>query len=86
MYRDDGTHTDYSRSGEAAFPLFHAASLDRKGSIKGGPYTGPVLPGGGQFGTVGVEDDGRTVKVTLTAWNWEEEVLFSRTFTTQRDD
>ncbi|MGE5719835.1 MAG: alkaline phosphatase D family protein, partial [Nocardioidaceae bacterium] len=82
---DDGTHTDYSRSGDAAFPLFHAASLDRKGSIKGGPYTGPVLPGGGQFGTVGIEDDGRTVKVTMTAWNWEEEVLFARTFTTQRD-
>ena len=83
---DDGTHTDYSRSGDAAFPLFHAASLDRKGSIKGGPYTGPVLPGGGQFGTVGIEDDGRTVKVTMTAWNWEEEVLFARTFTAQRDD
>ena len=81
---DDGTHTDYSRSGDAGFPLFHAASLDRKGSIKGGPYTGPVIPGGGQFGTVDIRDDGRTVRVTMTARTWDDEVLFTKTFTVSR--
>jgi phosphodiesterase/alkaline phosphatase D-like protein len=83
---DDGTHTDYSRSGDDGFPLFHAASLDRKGSIKGGPYTGPVIPGGGQFGTVEIRDDGDTVRVTMTARNWKDEVLFTRTFAASRDD
>ncbi len=83
---DDGTHTDYSDSKKAGFPLFHAASLDRKGSVKGGPYTGPVIPGGGQFGTVAVRDDGRTVRVTLTARTWEDEVLFTKTLAFPRSD
>jgi phosphodiesterase/alkaline phosphatase D-like protein len=83
---DDGTNTDYSDSGNAGFPLFHAASLDRKGSVKGGPYTGPVIPGGGQFGLVSVRDDGTRVRVTLKAMNWQEEVLFTRTFTVSRGD
>jgi hypothetical protein len=83
---DDGTNTDYSDSGNAGFPLFHAASLDRKGSIKGGPYTGPVIPGGGQFGLVTVRDDGTRVRVTMKAMNWQDEVLFTRTFTTSRAD
>ncbi|HSE08082.1 MAG TPA: alkaline phosphatase D family protein [Nocardioidaceae bacterium] len=82
---DDGTHTDYSPVGDAGFPLFHAASLDRRGSIKGGPYTGPVIPGGGQFGTVEIRDDGATVRVTMTARNWKDEVLFTRTFSARRD-
>jgi len=83
---DDGTHTDYSDSKQAGFPLFHAASLDRKGSVKGGPYTGPVIPGGGQFGTVTVRDDGRTVRVTLTARTWEDEVLFTKNLSFPRGD
>jgi phosphodiesterase/alkaline phosphatase D-like protein len=82
---DDGTHTDYSDSGGAGFPLFQAAALDRKGSVKGGPYTGPVLPGGGHFGLVRVDDDGRTVRVTIEARDWQDEVLFTRTFETTRD-
>jgi phosphodiesterase/alkaline phosphatase D-like protein len=82
---DDGTHTDYSDSGEAAFPLFQAASLDRIGSVKGGPYTEKPIPGGGQFGIVTVEDDGETVTVTMTARNYEDEVLFEHTFETTRD-
>ena len=82
---DDGTHTDYSDSGKAAFPLFHAASLDRIGSVKGGPYTEKPIPGGGQFGIVTVEDDGETVTVTMTARNYEDEVLFEHTFEATRD-
>ena len=81
---DDGTHTDYATGGGAAFPLFHAAALDRKASIKGGPYTGPVIGGGGQFGTVRVRDDGREVEVTVVGRNYLDEVLFRRTFTVVR--
>jgi phosphodiesterase/alkaline phosphatase D-like protein len=74
---DDGTNTDYSASQSGGFPLFHAAAIDRPGSVKGGPYTGDVLPGGGQFGTIEVWDDGTTIQATLTGWNWESERLFT---------
>ncbi|GAB2688199.1 alkaline phosphatase D family protein [Thalassiella azotivora] len=78
---DDGTHTDYSTSGAGGFPLLHAAAVDRPGSVKGGPYTGPVLPGGGQFGHVEVQDDGTTVTVTAHGVRWDGETLFTRTVT-----
>lgn len=81
---DDGTNTDYSTDRVGGFPLFQAAALDRRPSVKGGPYTGPVLPGGGQFGTVEVRDDGQTVRVTLEARNYLDEVLFTKTFTRSR--
>jgi phosphodiesterase/alkaline phosphatase D-like protein len=74
---DDGTNTDYSASQSGGFPLFHVAAVDRPGSVKGGPYTGDVLPGGGQFGTIEVRDDGTTIQATLTGWNWESEQLFT---------
>lgn len=67
---DDGSNTDFSTSGAGGFPLLHAAALDRRGNVKGGPYSGPVLPGGGQFGTVEVRDDGRSVVVTLRGYDW----------------
>lgn len=75
---DDGTNTDFSSSQTGGFPLFHAAAVDRPGGVKGGPYTGPVLPGGGQFGTIDIEDDGTSIQATLTGWNWELQRLFSR--------
>ena len=75
---DDGTNTDYSTSGVGGFPLFHAAALDRPANVKGGPYSGPVLPGGGQFGQVEVRDDGTNVEVTLTGWRWDATRLFTK--------
>lgn len=81
---DDGTNTDYSRSGDASFPLFHAAAVDRRGSVKGGPYSGPVLPGTGQFGQVRVRDDGRVVRVTVTGLDWKGRTLLRRTFSVRR--
>eukprot|EP01062_Namystynia_karyoxenos_P039771 TRINITY_DN28928_c0_g1_i1.p1 TRINITY_DN28928_c0_g1~~TRINITY_DN28928_c0_g1_i1.p1 ORF type:complete len:635 (+),score=96.85 TRINITY_DN28928_c0_g1_i1:72-1907(+) len=36
---DDGSHTDYSGTGNAGIPLIHAAPLDRIGKAKGGPYS-----------------------------------------------
>eukprot|EP00947_MAST-08B_sp_MAST-8B-sp1_P006010 g6010.t1 len=41
---DDGSHVP------GGFPLFHASALDKKGSVKGGPYTHGVFPGPGQWG------------------------------------
>ena len=82
---DDGTHTDYSTSGDGGFPLFQAAALDRNASVKGGPYTGPVLPGGGQFGTVTVRDTGQGVRVIVRGWNWKGETLFTRSFLASGD-
>ncbi|NEE02821.1 alkaline phosphatase D family protein [Phytoactinopolyspora halotolerans] len=77
---DDGTNSGYGRSG-AAFPVLHAAALDRPGSTKGGPYSHGAFPGGGQFGTITVHDDGSApVTVELAGWNWESERLLSYTF------
>lgn len=81
---DDGTNTDYATEGSAGFPLFHVAALDRKESIKGGPYTGPVIAGGGQFGTIRVKDDGERVEVKMVARNYMEKVLFTKTFVATR--
>jgi hypothetical protein len=81
---DDGTNTDYSTDRAGGFPLLQAAALDRRPSVKGGPYTGPVLPGSGQFATVQVQDDGATVRVTVVGRNYLDEELFTRTFTRNR--
>jgi phosphodiesterase/alkaline phosphatase D-like protein len=35
---DDGSHSDYSRTGRAGFPVMHAGALDRPGSVKGGLF------------------------------------------------
>lgn len=58
---DDGTHSP------GGIPVLQAAPLDRRGSVKGGPYThGPFAPPlfsmtntfDGQFGIITVEDEG----------------------------
>lgn len=79
---DDGTNTDYSTSQAGGFPLLQAAALDRPGSVKGGPYSDGVFPGGGQFGVVEVRDDGGdTIEVTLDGRTWDGRTLVTRTFT-----
>ena len=63
---DDGSNNHFGREGGGGFPVVHAAALDRRGSVKGGPYThGPypnpfTLFGGndGQFVLMDVEDEG----------------------------
>ena len=62
---DDGTNTNYSDTPGPGFPLFNAAALDRPGSIKGGPYSEGTVAGGGQFGTLEIEDTGDTINVLL---------------------
>ena len=78
---DDGSHSDYSDDGGAGFPVFHAAALDRPGSIKGGPYSDGAFDGVGQFGLLDIADDGDTISLTTTGMNWEGETLVQRTFT-----
>jgi hypothetical protein len=72
---DDGTNS------EGGFPVLQAAALDRPGSEKGGPYTGGTFPGGGQFGTIEIDDDGgETVAVTLAGHDWTGATLVSDRF------
>ncbi len=74
---DDGTNNHFGRAGEqgGGFPVVHAAALDRRGSVKGGPYSHGPYPNrsslfgdnDGQFVLMDVEDDGRgDVCVTWT--------------------
>mgnify|MGYP000620265220 FL=1 len=55
---DDGTNSDYATKGGAPIPIFHAGPLDRKPSIKGGPYSHGASGVRGQFGIMEVIDDG----------------------------
>lgn len=69
---DDGSNNDYATNGGASFPVFQAAALDRRGTVKGGPYSEGTYPGGGQFGLVTIEDDGGdTITITLSGRTWE---------------
>lgn len=73
---DDGTNSDYSTSRNASFPVLHAAALDRPGTVKGGPYSEGTFPGGGQFATMAVEDDGGdTIRVSWQGYNWDLEEI-----------
>ena len=70
---DDGSHSNYATDGcgyvrgVKAFPVFQAASFDRMGSVKGGPYSTRPMPGRGHFGLVEVTDTGGdTLSVKLS--------------------
>lgn len=66
---DDGTNSNYATgaaAGEPAFPVMHAAPMDRRTSEKGGPYTHGISRRRGQFGLMEVTDDGTVVRVELT--------------------
>jgi phosphodiesterase/alkaline phosphatase D-like protein len=78
---DDGSNSDYATvGGDAGFPVLHAAALDRRGSVKGGPYSEGAIPGGGQFALVTVEDDGGTLRVTFSARDWRGDELLHYEF------
>ena len=77
---DDGTNTDYSAGGGAAFPLLHAAATDRPGSIKGGPYSEGAYPGAGQYGLVTFTYEGDTLTVNLSGRNWLREEIVGYTY------
>jgi phosphodiesterase/alkaline phosphatase D-like protein len=74
---DDGTHSDYSGTGRAGFPVMHAAALDRPGSVKGGPYSEGTFPGGGQYGAMTVDDRGRELEVRLVGRDYRGDEIVS---------
>ncbi|WP_166355485.1 alkaline phosphatase D family protein [Phytoactinopolyspora limicola] len=83
---DDGTNSGYGPTG-VGFPVLHAAALDRGGSVKGGPYSHGVAPGGGQFGTMTIDDDGAgPITIELTGLDWTGTELMSYTFTVPAPD
>ncbi len=69
---DDGTNARYADDPETPGQIvLQAGSLDRNGSLKGGPYSHgafPSLPGEGQYGWVDVEDTGDALNVRFGGW------------------
>ncbi|MBM3843440.1 MAG: hypothetical protein FJ397_09310 [Verrucomicrobia bacterium] len=79
---DDGSNNRYGPSGRLLFPVFQAAALDRKGSVKGGPYSHGTFPGPGQFGLMRVVDDGGPeVRVEWSGRNHKGAELVRHSFT-----
>jgi hypothetical protein len=84
---DDGTHSDYSDRGGDGFPVFHAAALDRRGEVKGGPYSSGTYPGAGRFGVVQITDDGiGRVAVTLSGRDHTGKEIVRHRFTVTAPD
>jgi alkaline phosphatase D len=77
---DDGTHSGYAEGGGGAFPVFHAAPLDRPGSVKGGPYSHGTLSHRGQFGLMSVRDRGGEVEVTWEGMDHSGAVVMRHSF------
>jgi phosphodiesterase/alkaline phosphatase D-like protein len=67
---DDGSNSSYMPDGTGSFPVMQAGALDRRGSIKGGPYSEGTFPGGGQFGLMTITDRGDEVLVELSGLDW----------------
>jgi hypothetical protein len=73
---DSGTNSNYSDEGEG-FPVFHVGALDQRGSIKGGPYDMGVKAGGGQYGKLEINDDGKTIEINFQGKNELNEIVVS---------
>jgi hypothetical protein len=78
---DDGSNNRYATDGDGSFPVMHAAALDRRSEVKGGPYSEGAFGGSGQFGTVSIRDRGKSrVEIILEGWDYRGERLVSYTF------
>ena len=62
---DDGSNNNYASDGVASFPVIHAASLDSKGSAKGGEYIEGPIKGRKQWGILHFTDDGNKIEVKV---------------------
>jgi phosphodiesterase/alkaline phosphatase D-like protein len=79
---DDGSNNTFAPEGGASFPVFHAAALDRRGSMKGGPYSEGAYPSPGQFGLMTVNDDaGDSIEIIWSGRNHENEEIVGHRFT-----
>ncbi|MGH8993329.1 MAG: alkaline phosphatase D family protein, partial [Acidimicrobiia bacterium] len=77
---DDGTNSGYASGGGGGFPVLHAAALDRRGKVKGGPYSHGTFPGPGRFGVIEVDDRGASVGVELSGRDYHGRTLVSHAF------
>jgi phosphodiesterase/alkaline phosphatase D-like protein len=67
---DDGRNSQYADGAEPPGPVvMHAAPLDRWPRRKGGPYSHGTSARNQQFGLLQVDDDGTTLRVTLSGRN-----------------
>lgn len=78
---DDGTNSDYSTSQSGGFPVFHAGPLDKRPSLKGGPYSEGTVLESGQFGLMTVNDNGSSIDVEWSGRNWKDEEVLRYEFT-----
>jgi len=78
---DDGTHSNFASEGGTGFPVFHAAALDRRGNVKGGPYSEGAIPGGGHFGLMTVSDTGSQITVEWSGRDYTGAELIRYRFT-----
>jgi len=83
---DDGTNSNYAGDralNEKAFPVIHAAPLDRYPRIKGGPYShGAFAPyrwlrilKAKQFGLMDLEDNGNQLRIQLSCRDSDGKIL-----------
>lgn len=73
---DDGTSSGYASNGDTGFPVLHAAPLDRRGSVKGGPYSHGTFPGSGQYGKLEISDDGGDhITIRMSGHTWDNREL-----------
>ncbi|MEM7593401.1 MAG: alkaline phosphatase D family protein, partial [Cyanobacteria bacterium P01_A01_bin.83] len=89
---ESGSANSYATDGGGSFPVIQAASLDSRGSFKGGPYNGKkyiidpkvkskngAIPGNRQWGLLNFTDDGNKIKVKVELKRMEE-TLIQHTF------
>jgi endo-1,4-beta-xylanase len=79
---DDGSNNRFTSDGTGpGFPVFHAAALDRRGKVKGGPYSEGTFPGEGQFGLMTVDDTESAITVTWSGRDWTGAEILGYQFT-----
>ncbi len=77
---DDGSNNTYGGD-SPLFRVFHAAALDRHGSIKGGPYSHEPIPGTGHFGLMRFDDLGDRLEITFSGRDLDDKELLSMQWT-----
>ena len=88
----EGTANSYATGGGGSFPVIQAASLDSRGSFKGGPYNGAkyiidptvkskngAIPGKGQWGLLEFTDNGNKIEVRVELKRMQD-TLIQHTF------
>lgn len=82
---DDGSHSDYSKTGHARIPVMCAAPLEQNPSLKGGPYSQGVYrvhdsKGESAFGLLTIQDHGNRIEVDYSGRTQRNEEKISLHF------